>query len=85
MTSPSVALADCAGQTMRGILASEVDKNPAHVTEFLRSGDPIDRLTSAVAAIESSAEVTKSEDSGTILFVSPAYRYRLTQTAFDLL
>jgi hypothetical protein len=84
VTSPSVALADGAGRTIRSILASEFDKNPEQVTKFLRSGDSVDRLNAAVEAIESSEEVTKSEDYGKILFVSPAYRYRLTQTAIDL-
>lgn len=84
VTSPSVALADGAGRTIRSILASELNENPEHVTKFLHSGDPVDRLNAAVEAIESSEEVTKSEDYGKILFVSPAYRYRLTQTAIDL-
>jgi hypothetical protein len=84
VTSPSVALADGAGRTIRSILASEFDRNPEQVTKFLRSGDPVDRLNTAVEAIESSEEVTKSEDYGKILFVSPAYRYRLTQTTIDL-
>ncbi len=85
VTSPSVALADGAGRTIRRILASEFDVNPERVIDFLHSGDPIDRLNAAVEAIESSEEVTKSEDYGKILFVSPAYRYRLTQSAMDLL
>lgn len=83
VTSPSVALADGAGRTIRSILALEFNIDPEHVIEFLRSGDPVDRLNAAVEAIESSEEVMKSEDYGKILFVSPAYRYRLSQTAVE--
>lgn len=83
VTSPSVALADGAGRTIRSIIASEFTIDPERVIDYLRSGDPVDRLNAAVTAIESSEEVTKSEDYGKILFVSPAYRYRLSQTAID--
>jgi DNA-binding HxlR family transcriptional regulator len=85
VTAPSVALADGAGRSIRSILAAEFDVAPEHVADYLRSGDPVDRLNTTVEAIESSEEVTKSEDYGRILFVSPAYRYRLSQTAVELL
>lgn len=85
VTAPSVALADGAGRSIRSILATAFCVAPEHVAEYLRSGDPVDRLTTAVEAIESSEEVTKSEDYGRILFVSPAYRYRLSQTAVECL
>jgi hypothetical protein len=55
------------------------------VTDYLRSGDPIDRLNAAVEAIESSEEVSKSEDYGQIVFLNQAYRYRLTEHARNLL
>lgn len=84
-TAPSVALSDGAGRSIRSILAAEFDITPENVVEYLRSGDPIDRLNTAVRAIESSEEVTKSEDYGRILFVSRAYRYRLSRPAVDLL
>lgn len=84
-SAPSVALGDGAGRTVRSILASEFDVAPERVADYLRSGDPIDRLNAAVDAIESSDEVTKSEDYGRIVFVNPAYRYRLTDRALGLL
>jgi hypothetical protein len=82
--APSVAVADGAGRTIRSILATEFDIEPEQVTDVLRSGDPVDRLNTAVEAIESSDEVTKSEEYGQIVFVRPAYRYRLTEQAMAL-
>ncbi len=84
VSSPSVAVADGAGRTIRSILAAEFGIEPEQVIDYLQSGDPVDRLNSAVEAIESSEEVTKSEDYGQIVFVRPAYRYRLTEQAIDL-
>jgi len=81
ITAPSVAVADGAGRTVRSILASEFGKEPEEVADHLRSGDPVDKLNTAIEAIESSEEVTKSADYGKILFVQPAYRYRLTEHA----
>lgn len=83
--APSVALADGAGRTVRSILAAEFDVAPERVPAYLRSGDPIDRLNSAIDAIESSPEVTKSSEYGRIVFVNQAYRYRLTERAMELL
>jgi len=83
-STPSIAVADGAGRTIRSILATEFGVEPEQVVELLRAGDPVDRLNTAVEAIESSEEVTKSEDYGQIVFVSPAYRYRLTEHAMQL-
>lgn len=83
-SAPSVAVADGAGRTIRSILAAEFGIEPEQVTDVLWSGDPVERLNTAVEAIESSEEVTKSEDYGQIVFVRPAYRYRLTERAMDL-
>ncbi len=80
----SVAVADGAGRSIRSILATAFEIEPEQVTNFLRSGDPVNRLNTAVEAIESSEEVTKSEEYGKIVFVNPAYRYRLTEQAMDL-
>lgn len=82
---PSVALSDGAGTAIRSILAKEFGVAPEEVIGYLRSGDPVDRLDAAVDAIESSEEVAKSQEYGRILFVNPAYRYRLGETAVDLL
>ncbi|NHN64267.1 hypothetical protein G9463_13305 [Haloarcula sp. JP-Z28] len=83
-SAPSVAVADGAGRTIRSILAAEFGIEPEQVIDFLRSGDPVDRLNTAVEAIESSEEVTKSENYGQIVFVRPAYRYQLTEQAIEL-
>lgn len=85
ISEPSVASADGAGRTIRSILASEFDVDPEQVVDFLRSGDPVNRLNAAVEAVESSKEVSKSEEYGRIVFVHPAYRYRLTEQAMNLL
>lgn len=83
-TAPSVAVADGAGRTIRSILATEFGIEPEQVTGHLQSGDPVERLNTAVEAIESSEEVTQAEDYGQIVFVRPAYRYRLTERAMNL-
>jgi DNA-binding HxlR family transcriptional regulator len=83
-SAPSVALADGAGRTVRSILAGTFPVDPEEVADYLRSGDPIDRLDEAVDVIEASEEVSKSEDYGRIVFVRPAYRYRLTEQALEL-
>ncbi|MBP1953299.1 hypothetical protein J2752_000180 [Halarchaeum rubridurum] len=85
MSAPSVALADGAGRTVRSILAAEFGVEPEQVTGHLQTGDPVSRLNTAVEAIESSEEVTKSEDYGQIVFVRPAYRYRLTERTMSML
>lgn len=82
--TPSIALADGAGRTVRSILADAFPVDPEGVIDYLRSGDPVDRLNEAVDVIEASEEVTKSEDYGRIVFVRPAYRYRLTNRAMEL-
>lgn len=84
VTSPSIALADGAGTTIRTILAQEFAIPPEDVTRYLQSGEPIDRLNAAVEAIETSDEVTKAEEYGRILFVAPAHRYRLSEDALKL-
>lgn len=84
VSAPSVAVADGTGRTIRGILAAEFGIEPEQVIDYLRSGDPVDRLNTAVESIESSDEVTKSEEYGRIVFVRPAYRYRLTERAMEL-
>lgn len=78
---PSIAMADGAGRTIREILADEFKIDQEQVVNFLQSGDPIDRLNSAVEAVEDSEEVSKSEDYGRVVFVQQAYRYRLTEKA----
>ncbi len=84
-TEPSVALGDGAGRAIRSILAAEFDVPPEGVPEYLRSGNPVEKLNTAIDTIESSREVTKSEEYGRIVFVHQAYRYRLTDRAVELL
>lgn len=84
-STPSVAMADGAGRTIRRVLAEAFDVRPEAVVEHLRSGDPVDRLNTAMDAIESAEEVRQSEEYGRIVFVNQAYRYRLTERAIELL
>jgi predicted ArsR family transcriptional regulator len=85
VSSPSVALADGAGRTIRSILAEEFGINSEQVIGHLRSSDPVDRLNAAVEAVESTEEVSKSENYGRILFVNQPYRYHLSERAMRLL
>lgn len=84
-STPSVALVDGAGRTIRSILGDAFDVSPERVADYLRSGDAIDRLDAAVDAIEAAEEVRKSAEYGRIVSVRPACRYRLTERAVDLL
>ncbi|WP_241989450.1 hypothetical protein [Halorubrum sp. SP9] len=84
VSMPSVAVADGAGRTARSILAAEFGVEPEQVVSVLRTGDPVDRLNTAVEAIDSSEEVSKSEEYGQIVFVHSAYCYRLTEQVMEL-
>lgn len=84
-STPSVAMADGAGRTIRRVLAEAFDVRPEAVVDHLRSGDPVDRLNTAMDAIESAEEVRQSEEYGRIVFVNQAQRYRLTERAVKLL
>lgn len=85
LTEPPVAVADGGGRRIKAVLAEEFDVAPERVADFLRSGDPVERLNAAVEAIESSDEVTRANEYGRVLFVSRANRYRLSQQAINLL
>lgn len=74
-----VAVGDGAGTTVRAILASAFGVEPDAVGDHLRSGDPLERLTAALDAIEASPAVEHARASGRILFVSRPTRYRLTE------
>jgi len=84
-SKPSVAMADGAGRTIRRVLAEAFDVRPEAVVDHLRSGDPVDRLNTAMDAIESAEEVKQSEQYGRIVFLNQAHRYRLTGRALELL
>lgn len=82
--TPSMAVSDGAGRTIRSILAAEFNVAPERVGSFLREGDPVAKLNTAVTAIESSEEMAKAEDYGHIVFVKQADQYRLSETATQL-
>lgn len=82
--TPSMAVADGAGRTIRSILAAEFTIAPARVGSFLREGDLVAKLNTAVTAIESSEEMVQTEDYSHIVFVDQANRYRLSETAAQL-
>lgn len=85
VTAPPVAVADGSGRPIKAVLAEAFDVAPNRVAEFLRSGDPVERLHAAVEAIESSDEVTRANEYGRVLFVNRANRYRLSQKAIEVL
>ena len=79
-----VVLADGAGRTIRSILAEEFDIRPSKVESYLREGDRLSKLNTAVDAIEESEDVNKEvvdkdDDYGRVIFRSAAYRYRLSE------
>lgn len=82
--SPPVA-ADGAGTTIRTAVADCFDLEPEAVEDHLRTGDPVDKLNDAVEAIEDEDnDLETRDDYGSIIFVRPAYRYRLTGQAVRL-
>lgn len=80
----SIAVTDGAGRTLRSILAEEFDIAPENAESYLRKGDSLKKLNSAIKAIEQSESITKREEYGQILFVNAPYRYRLTEKAIEL-
>lgn len=78
------AIADGSGVTLRTVLADTFDLAPDRVERYLRRGDQVDKLNTAVDAIEESAEVTKRDDYGRIVFRNAAYHYRLTSKAVEM-
>jgi len=78
------AVADGAGSTIRNTVADAFDYTPAAVEEHLRTGDSLEKLNTAVEAIEEDEDLETREDYGEIVFVNPAYRYRLTSQAVQL-
>jgi hypothetical protein len=79
-----IALTDGAGRTLRSILAEEFAIMPQKVESYLRKGDSLDRLNSAIKAIEQSDTISKKDEYDTIVFRRSAYRYRLTEKAREL-
>lgn len=81
----SPVVADGAGTTVRREVADRFDLVPEGVEDHLRTGDPVEKLNDAVDAIEDEDnELETRDDYGEILFINPAYRYRLTPTAVEL-
>ena len=80
----AIAVTDGAGRTLRSILAEEFNIVPEKVESYLQKGDSLDKLNSAIEAIEQSESVIKRDEYGQILFVHTPYRYRLTEKAIEL-
>lgn len=78
------AVADGSGVTLRSVLAETFDLAPERVERYLRRGDQVDKLNSAVDAIEESSEVEQRDDYGRIVFRNAAYHYRLTEKAVEM-
>lgn len=77
-----VAIAD-GGTTIRSILATEFGIDPEAVESYLRKGDSVEKLNTAVDAIEGSDKVSSGGKYGRIIFRRPANRYRLTNRAVE--
>lgn len=80
----AIAVTDGAGRTLRSILAEEFGIMPEKIESYLRKGDSLDKLNSAIEAIEQSESITKRDEYDKIIFRRQAYRYRLTQRAIEL-
>lgn len=80
----AIAVTDGAGRTLRSILAEEFGIMPENVESYLRKGDSLDKLNSAIKAIEQSESITKREEYDKIIFRRQAYRYRLTEKTIEL-
>lgn len=78
------AVADGAGSTVRSTVADAFDLLPGGVEDYLRTGDQVEKLNVAVEAIEDNGDLSTRDDYGEIIFVNPAYRYRLTERAVTL-
>jgi hypothetical protein len=72
------AVADGARVTIRSALADEFDVLPTGVEQFLRSGDQVDKLNTAIERISDTEDIEPRDDYGKITFRRGAIRYRLT-------
>jgi len=75
----TTAVADGGGVTIRSLLSSEFDVLPDTMEHFLRRGDQVEKLNTAVEAITEHEETEKREDYDEITFRRGAHRYRLTE------
>lgn len=80
----SPAVADGSGATLRHVVSDAFDLQPSALEEFLRSGDPVEKLNRAVDAVENSEGYDPRDDYGRIRFVNTPYHYRLTSFAVSL-
>lgn len=75
---PGEAVADGSGISIRTVVADAFDVIPEAVEKFLREGDTVDKLATAVDAIEESEHVEKRDDYDKIIFRRGAIKFRLT-------
>lgn len=80
----AIAVTDGAGRTVRSVLAEAFEIKPESVESHLRDGDPVEKLNAAIEAIEGSNHANTRDGYGKIVFVRPAYRYRLTEKGMRL-
>lgn len=79
------AVADGAGVTVRAVVADAFDVMPEAIEQYLRQGDPVDKLNDAIDAIEDHDDVEVRDDYGRIVFRNAGYRYRLTEKAIGFI
>jgi len=75
----TTAVADGGGVTIRSLLSDEFDVLPDTMEHFLRRGDQVEKLNTAVETINENEEIEKREDYDEITFRRGAHRYRLTE------
>lgn len=75
----TTAVADGGRMTIRRLLAEEFDVLPDTIEHFLRRGDQVEKLNTAVEAISEHEELDKRGDYDEITFRRGAHRYRLTE------
>jgi hypothetical protein len=71
------------GKTVRSIVAAQFDYDPESIEDYLRTGDPVDKLNRSVEAIEEADHLETTDDYGEVRFINAAYRYRLTSKAVN--
>lgn len=73
------AVADGARDTIRSILSHEFDVVPDAMEQYLRNGDQVEKLNTAVQTIKDHDEIEKRDDYDEIIFRRGSHRYRLTE------
>lgn len=77
------AVADGGGLSLTAFLADEFGVVADDLVMFLRAGEKVDNLNTAIDAIEESDEFDRQREYGRILFRFPARRYRISNLSME--